>query len=288
MSDDLGLSQNGRGDDLLKSVLKAFSVLDCFSTLDRKLSTSEIARRTGLPRGTAHRVMTTLREVGFVEQERERDQYRLGIKLFELGSVVLANMDLHREAKGFVEALTAISGEVVHLCVFDGMQSALINRTEPSRERTNTIVVMEASPAHCTGAGKAALAWQPDPVLNRLIRLGLRSYTPRTITDPAALREELAAIRKRGYSIDDEELSPGIRCVGAPIRNLSGRVFASISVSGPARRLTRAKNQAMGRLVVHYADAISARLGYRPEAETNPPLVRRRRAEAPAAEHQAG
>jgi DNA-binding IclR family transcriptional regulator len=133
-----------RGDDLLKSVLKAFSVLDCFSTLDRKLSISEVARRTGLPRGTAHRVMTTLREVGVVEQERERDQYRLGIKLFELGNVVLANMDLHREAKSFVEALTAISGEAVHLCVFDGVQVTLINRTEPSRERTNTIVVMES------------------------------------------------------------------------------------------------------------------------------------------------
>ena len=280
MNDDPSASPNGRGDDLLKSVIKALGVLDCFTTLDRKLSISEIAKRTGLPRGTAHRVMTTLRELGFVEQERERDQYRLGLKLFELGNVVLANMDLHREAKSFVEALTAISGEAVHLCVFDGVQSTLINRTEPSRERTNTIVVMEASPAHCTATGKAALAFQPEAVLNRVIGLGLRSYTPRTITDPAALREELAAIRKRGYSIDDEELSPGIRCVGAPIRNLSGRVFASISVSGPSRRLTKAKNLATGRLVVHYADAISAQLGWRPVAETVP-LPPRQRVRAP-------
>jgi DNA-binding IclR family transcriptional regulator len=139
---------------------------------------------------------------------------------------------------------------------------------------------MEASPAYCTAAGKAALAWQPDSVLNRLIRLGLPAYTPQTITDPAALRAELAAIRKRGYAVDDEELSPGIRCIGAPIRNMAGRVFASISVSGPARRLTRAKNQAMARLVIHHADAISARLGYRPAAETNPPAARRRRAPA--------
>ena len=287
MKDDSGQSPDGRGDDLLKSVLKSLGVLDCFTTLDRKLSISEIARRTGLPRGTAHRVMTTLREAGFVEQERERDQYRLGIKLFELGNVVLANMDLHREAKSFVEALTAISGEGVHLCVFDGVQTIVVNRTEPSRERTNTVVVMEASPAHCTATGKAALAYQPESVVNRVISLGLRSYTPQTITNPAALRAELAAIRKRGYAIDDEELSPGIRCVGAPIRNLSGRVFASISVSGPARRLTRAKNQATGRLVVHYADVISAQLGYRPAAGQAPPALRRRRADTAADERLA-
>ena len=173
-------------------------------------------------------------------------------------------MDLHREAKGFVEALTNVTGEAVHLCVFDGLQTTLINRTEPSRGRTNTIVVMEASPAHCTATGKAALAFQPEPVLARIVAFGLRRYTPNTITDPTALRKELAAICKRGYSVDNEEASLGLRCVGAPIRNLSGRIFGSLSVSGPARRLTRDKFASLGQLVMQYANAISAQLGYRP------------------------
>lgn len=263
MADETIAGAKESDDTLLKTVLKAVAVLDCFSTLDRKLSSAEIAKRMKIPRATAHRLMITLREVGFVEQERERDQYRLGLRLFELGNVVLANMDLHREAKSFVEALTAVSGEAVHLCVFDGTQTTLINRTEASLERTNTVVVMEASPAHCTATGKAALAFQPEQVLERVIRLGLAPFTPQTITSPEKLREELALIRERGYSIDDEELSPGIRCVGAPIRNLSGRVFASISVSGPSRRITKAKTKSLGNLVTHYADAISARLGYR-------------------------
>jgi DNA-binding IclR family transcriptional regulator len=266
----------GRSDELLKSLLKAFAALECSSTLERKLSISDIARRTGLPRGTAHRVMATLREIGFVEQERERDQYRLGLKLFELGNVVLANMDLHREAKSFVQALTAVSGERVHLCVFDGLKTTLINRTEPSQERTNTIVTMEASPAHCTATGKAALAFQPEAVISRVIAFGLPCYTPNTITDPKALRDELAAIRRRGYSVDNEELSLGIRCVGAPIRNLNGRVFASISVSGPSRRLTRNKVAATGQLVAQYADAISAQLGYRPAVAGDSPADRLR------------
>lgn len=269
--DELTEDKAGRSEQLLKSMLKAFAVLECFSTLERKLSVSDIARRTGLPRGTAHRVMATLREIGFVEQERERDQYRLGLKLFELGNIVLANMDLHREAKSFVEALTAVSGERVHLCVFDGLRTTLINRTEPAQGRTNTIVVMETSPAHCTATGKAALAFQADAVISRVIAFGLPSYTPNTITDPRELREELEKVRKRGYAVDNEELSLGIRCVGAPIRNMNGRVFASISVSGPARRITRNKVAALGQLVIQYANAISAQLGYRPAIPGEPP-----------------
>jgi len=251
------------GDELLKSVFKAVSVLDCFSTLDVTLSISEIAERTGMPRGTTHRVMATLREAGLVEQERQRERYRLGMKLFELGNIVLANMELHREAKSFIEALAKVSGEAVHLCVFDGMQSTLIKRTEPTREHTNTIVVMEASPAYCTATGKAALAYQTDAVVDRVIALGLKPFTEHTITDAAALKRELATIRARGYSTDDEELTLGIRCVGAPIRNLAGRVFASVSVSGAAKRFPAAKIPQLGQLVGQYAEAISAQLGYR-------------------------
>jgi DNA-binding IclR family transcriptional regulator len=274
MDDQLTTPAKEREDALLKTVLKAVAVMDCFSTLDRKLSIAEIAKRMKIPRGTAHRLVTTLREVGFVEQERERDEYRLGIKLFELGNIVLANMDLHREAKTFVESLTDVTGEAVHLCVFDGIQTTLINRTEPSNERTNTVVVMEASPAHCTSTGKAALAYQPESVVDRVIRLGLRPYTPNTITDAAALRKELALIRERGYAVDNEELSPGIRCVGAPIRNLSGRVFASISISGPTRRVTEDKVPSLAGLVIYYANAISSRLGYRPDTEEeNEPVI---------------
>lgn len=267
MDDELITPSKERDDTLLKTVLKATAVLECFSTLDRKLSSAQIAKRLKMPRGTVHRLIVTLREVGFIEQERERDEYKLGLKLFELGNVVLANMDLHREAKSFVDALTAVTGEAVHLCVFDGTQTTLIHRTEATQERTNTIVVMEASPAHCTATGKAALAYQSENVLEKVLALGLKPLTPNTITEPSKLRAELEQIREKGYAIDDEELQPGIRCVAAPIRNASGRVFASVSVSGPARRITKAKTKSLSALVIHYADAISTSLGYRASLE---------------------
>lgn len=253
----------GRRDDTVRSIEKAVAVLDCFSTRERNLSVAEIARQTGLPRGTAHRIISTLRDCGLLERDRVRDHYRLGIKLFEYGTIVLNTMDLQREAKSFVEALTKVSGLSVHLCVFDGVQSTIINRTGHDRERANTTVVIEAAPVHCTSTGKAVLAFQPPALISKIIALGLRQYTTHTIVDPTALLRELDEVRKRGYAIDNEEHSIGVRCVGAPIRNLSGRVFAALSVSGPARKIPDSAFAPLGQLVTHYAAAVSAQLGYR-------------------------
>lgn len=251
-------------DDSVRSIEKAIAVLDCFSTLDRQLSVAAIARQIGIPRGTAHRIIATLRDHGLLEQDRERGNYRLGMKLFEYGTTVLGTMELQREAKSFVEALTKVSGLSVSLCVFDGARSTLVNRTERDGEHANSTVLIEAAPAHCTSTGKSVLAFQPPAIVAKVIALGLMRHTPHTISDRDALLNELALVRERGYAVDDEEHSIGIRCVGAPIRNLSGRVFAAISVSGPARRIPDSRIPELGELVVHYADAISAQLGYRP------------------------
>jgi len=249
----------------LKSIVKMMAILEAFSLLERRLSVVEIARKTNLPRGTAHRIIRTMRELGLLEQDRQRDQYRLGMKLFELGTTVLNSMDLHREAKSSVESLTRVSGEIVHLSVFDGANSTVINRADPDGQRVNTVFVLESSPAHATSSGKAALAFQSDAAIEKFLSLGLRPVAPNTVTDPDRLREELLLIRQRGYAVDNEELTPGTRCVGAPIRNVSGRVFAALSVSGPVRRFTPERIEAFAELVKLYAGAISAQLGYRPE-----------------------
>jgi DNA-binding IclR family transcriptional regulator len=126
--------------------------------------------------------------------------------------------------------------------------------------------VIEAAPAHCTSTGKAILAFQPPAIIAKIIAQGLMRYTPHTISDSDELLNELALVRERGYAVDNEELSIGIRCVGAPIRNVSGRVFAAVSVSGPARKVPDSRIAGLAELVIHYADAISAQLGYRQSA----------------------
>lgn len=250
-------------DGTLKSLAKVVRILECFSTTERTLHLVEICSRTGFPRSTTHRLLSAMRVHGFLDQDEERDRYRLGLRLFEFGNVVLANMDLHREAPPFVDLLVRLTSHAVHVAVFDGREAVVIRRSDPSPEKNTSLNLIESAPAHCTSVGKAILAYQPAPVVERLIAEGLRRFTDHTITDPPTLRTDLANIRERRYAVDNEEHQPGLRCVGAPIRDHSGRVFAAISVSGAAALLLPSETANLSRIVIHNAEAISKRLGYR-------------------------
>ncbi len=251
----------------VKSLFKMLDVLECFSATDRELSVMQIAQRTGLPRTTVHRIVDSLRVVGFLEQETSRERYRLGLKLFELGNTAITNLPLYRESGPFVETLAKLSGETVHLCVFDGSQMVFVERTQERGRPNNTVTTMEATPCHSTGVGKAALAFQPQTIVDRIIGLGLRSFTHNTITESDGLLQELARIRANGYAYDDCEHETDLRCVAAPIRNASGRVFAAISVSGTARRIDPAQVPQLAALVISHAQLISVQLGFRPDRQ---------------------
>lgn len=248
----------------VKSLLKMLDVLDCFSSTDRELSVLQIAQRTGLPRTTVHRLVDSLRTVGFLDQEASRERYRLGLKLFELGNAAITNLPLYREAGPFVDTLAKLSGEIVHLCVFDGSHMVFVEQAVDRARANNVVTTMEATPCHSTGVGKAALAFQPSAVIERVIELGLKPFTRNTIVDPDRLRAELGEIRARGYAIDDCEHEPDVRCVAAPIRNSTGRVIAAISASGSTRRVTPDRIPALADLAMSHAQLISVQLGYQP------------------------
>jgi DNA-binding IclR family transcriptional regulator len=176
-------------------------------------------------------------------------------------------MDLHREATPFVEQLMRLSGEGVHLCVFDGAQMVTVDHREANGRSADSVTTITGSPAHCTGVGKAALAFQSGATIERLIQAGLKIFTRNTITVAERLRKELAGIRTRGYAVDNAEHQPGVRCVAAPIRNASGEVFAAISVSGPTVRMTDDRIEPIAELVLDAAEHISRQLGYRTPRE---------------------
>lgn len=250
----------------IQSIGKMLGVLGCFSTVHRKLSLGQIAATSGLPRPTTHRMLSALREVGFVEQDPRSGAYSLGIRLFELGSLALANLDLLREAKPFMDRLSRLAGESAHLGVFNGFEVIVVEREEPSDKPARGIQPSEACPAYCTGVGKAVLAFQPDEVIERVIAQGLKPFTGNTLTDPQRLREEMARIRERGYAIDDSEHEVWVRCVAAPIRNASGHVFASLSATGPADRMVPERLAQLAPLVIQTADSVSRQLGHEPAA----------------------
>ena len=206
-----------QSEDAVKSLVKVVSILEAFSTSRRSMSLAEISAATGFPRSTTHRLAASLRDVGLLDQDGHRDRYRLGIRLFELGNTVLANMDLHREARPVVDALSQVSGHLVHLAVFDGQQAIVIHRV--SADSGTPLTLIEAAPVHCTSVGKAILAFQPPAKIDAIIAGGLKRFTNSTITDGRKLKSELKQIRARGYAVDEGEHQPGIRCIGAPIHD---------------------------------------------------------------------
>src|SRR5437868_6699572 len=110
----------------IQSIGKMVGILGCFSTVDRHLSLGQIAAAAGLPRPTAHRMLSAMREIGFIEQDRRNGNYSLGIRLFELGSLAIANLDLLREAKPFMDRLSRLTDESVHLGVFNGFEVIVV------------------------------------------------------------------------------------------------------------------------------------------------------------------
>jgi DNA-binding IclR family transcriptional regulator len=246
----------------IQSYQRMMDVLQCFTSVSRRLTLAQIAAGTGLPRPTVHRILGALRDIGFIEQDVRGGGYMLGIGLYELGSLSLANMDLHREAQPFVDQLARHSSASVHLGVFNGQSVVVIEREDFEEPRKSLASRVEIAPIHCTGVGKAVGAYLPKDLVARIAAGGLRPYTSHTITSLAALERDLAKVRKRGYALDNEELQLFVRCVAAPIRNAAGRVFAAISVSGPPERMTPERQLQLASVVIDTAGAISRHLGF--------------------------
>ena len=171
-------------------------------------------------------------------------------------------MDLHREAKPFIDKLARLSEQSVHLGVFNGRDIVVVEREDYPDRAPLSLHRTEMAPAYCTGLGKAILAFQGKATIDKVVKTGLKPFTPNTITTPAALQQELARIRKQGYAVDNAEHEIWVRCVAAPIRNARGDTFAAISVTGAAERLTEERVRALSAPVIQVADSISLHLGW--------------------------
>ena len=248
----------------LSSVANAIRLIKVFSDDRYEIGISDLGKRLQLPKSTVHRLASTLVEAGMLEQNTESGKYRLGLVVFELGSLVRRKMDFSTEAKSFLMALREKTGETVHLAILDHSSIVYINSLESKQAIRMTLEVGMRKPAYTTAAGKVMLAFQSEENLNRLLAAGLKEFTANTIVDPEAFRQELALIRTRGHAIADEENELGVRSLAAPVRDHFGMVIAAASIAGPAHRLTKTELTSFVPDVVNAADAISGRLGYRP------------------------
>jgi DNA-binding IclR family transcriptional regulator len=242
------------------------AILETLSAEGPALSLGEISEKLGLHKSTAHRVIMVLERHNFIERNSVNGRYRLGLKLFELGTRAVSQLDLRERARPFLERLVLETSETVHLCILDDSEVVYLDKVEPTRSVRMATSVGRRNPAHCTAVGKAIMAYLSDAQVEVIVRKqGLRAMTSNTITSFIELKKELSAIRERGYAIDNEEIEEGVRCVGCVVRNFSGEPLAAISVSAPAFRLTKEKVTSLAPPVVAAANALSVELGFKKE-----------------------
>jgi len=254
--------------NLVQSIERVVTIFDVLAQSSQGISLRELSARVKLPKGTTHRLLSSLAYYGYIRQTPETKNYHLGFKLIELGSSLLNQLDIRSQAKPFLNDLAAKINETVHLVILDQYEALYIDKVESNVKQGGLQMVSQVGlrvPLHCSAVGKVLLAYLSENELEGIIQqTGLFKRTKNTITDPENLKAHLKVVRSRGFAIDDEENEEGIRCVGAPIFNQQGQVIAAISISGPAVRITKeVLKKTFKTEVIKAAAEISREFGYR-------------------------
>jgi DNA-binding IclR family transcriptional regulator len=242
----------------IQVIERMMTLLDALSRNDTPASLKQLALETDLHPSTAHRILAAMTTAGFVERARNGN-YRLGIRLLELGNLVKSRLDIRAAALPLMEQLHKQLGESVNLGVRQGDDIVYIERTSSGRSTVCAVHLVGArAPLHVTAVGKLYLAEDtPTAVADYAHRTGLPGVTPHSLTTLAKLERELEKVRRQGVAFDNEEIEPGLRCIAAPIHDDTGILVAGLSVSAPAER----HDPEWSTKVRHVAAAISAAIG---------------------------
>jgi len=247
------------------AVSRALDIMELF--LDRpSLSAPQITELLGLPRTTVHELVTTLVDRRYLDATPGAPiRYRLGMRLFQLGSQFADRLDLVREAQDAAGDVALACDETVHVAILDGTDVVYIAKVDSTHPVRMVSAVGRRLPAHCTAVGKMLLSGLGTDALDARYPRGhtLSAMTPRSITSPARLRSHLAEVHAEGVAYDDCESNEAVRCVSAPVYDHSGRMAAAMSISVPTIRWTDERRSEWTALVQRGAAELSRRLGHR-------------------------
>jgi len=220
------------GDEPGDGVLaRAAALLDAFDDEHRELTLAALVGRSGLPRSTAHRMATQMVALGWLDKPGGR--YRIGNRLFALSGLAPVRHTLREAVLPFLQDLYEATRTTVQLGVLDGDRVLIVEKITGHRRMPMLTQVGGQIPAYCSSLGRCILAHSDAAVVDAVLAAELPARTPRTLTDPAAIRHEIAAVRERGYAFDHEEGNAGVSCIGAPIFGPLGEIVAALSVTGP-------------------------------------------------------
>lgn len=246
---------------LVNAVFRTCMILERLAK-KRSYTLEELSRAVGLAKPTAYRFLQTLQEAGYVRRDAN-DRYSISLKLYTVGSQALQYLDLYEIARPIAAELLDRFDESVHMGVLDGDSAVYVLKLDSTHSVCMHSSIGRRIPLHCTAIGKVLLTWcEPNARAEAVEGLRLVAHTESTITTLDALDRELEKVRVQGYALDVEEFEVGVRCMAAPIFDLSGSCVAAISVSRPRFRYDEAKEAEWAAALVESANRVSAGLGW--------------------------
>ena len=245
----------------VQSINRSLNILEILAENIDGSSLTLLSKKTGLHVSTAHRLVNTLKKRGYIEQNEVTGKYSLGLKLFEIGIKKLESIDLRQLAKPLMNELADITQETVHLVILAKDEGVYIDKVEAKGAIRLHSQIGWRLPLHATATGKILLTHLPKDEVTKIIKKKRQySYARNTITDLKTLKKELEKIRLQGYSLDEEEYQDGVTSVAVPIKDHTGEVVASMSLSAPVSRL-KIDGKTIS-LIKKYGLKISTQLGY--------------------------
>ena len=259
------MSNQPAGPALVQSVDRALSILEILARR-HDAGVTEIGKELGVHKSTAFRLLAVLESRGFVEQAEDRGTYRLGLGVVRLAGAITAQLDLSKEGRDACERLASDLGETVNIAILDGVRAVNISQVRGSASVASQNWIGQQTPLYATSSGKVLLAFGRPEILERVLRDPIERFTPKTLAEPGAIREEIDRVRRCGWACTAEEYEVGLHAVAAPVRGADGTVLAAISISGPAYRLEKERFPEIARRVVEAGDEVSYRMGHLPVA----------------------
>ncbi len=248
----------------VQSLRRALAIMKVIAAAGDGVTLTEIARATNLATSTAHRLLTTLQQDRFIQFKPDGARWFVGVDAFTVGSAFLGARDVARIARPLLRRLMEQSGETANLAVLSEDMAVYAEQVESLQTVRAICKPGGRVVLHSTSVGKSMLAMmRPEEVSRILTAKGMGRFTPKTIDTPARMAISLSEVRATGYAIDDEEYSPGLRCVAAVVLNEQGEPLGAISISGPTTRVTRERVPQLGALVRTVANELTRELGGR-------------------------
>lgn len=218
---------------------RALSILELLAKSRAGLTLPELVEQSRFPRSSIHYLLVTLERRGYVQRNERTSRYLFGVNLVQLANSAWSGLSLRQQAAPFLGNLVRRARMTAHMAILKDNEAVIVAKHSPLDGPRTATWIGKRMDVHCTGLGKALIAYLTEPELESLLREhGLPRHNENTISSPRKLREELARVVLNGFSLDDEEDELGLRCIGAPVFDSCGRAIAAVSVSAASAQFT--------------------------------------------------